>query len=154
VKRESKWALVLAVAASAVIAVGLSSGAASAGTSAKAQTFRLTLRHDGAFKQVDQPPDGPSAGDENIFTGSLVSKGKKRGEMQGYCVNIPAQRVECSESVQLRGGQIALLAGFGKGNSGVVPIVGGTGAYANARGDIAERQAGPTMERWTVHLIR
>jgi len=152
-KREATLALVL-TAAAIVIAVVVSGGAASADSSVNVKTFHLTLRHDGAFNKVDQPPTGTSAGDESIFTGSMLSHGKKRGELQGYCVNLTVQRVECSESVGLPGGQLALQGGFGKGNTGAAAIVGGTGAYANARGDIAERQAGPAKESWTVRLIR
>jgi hypothetical protein len=152
-KREATLALILTAAAITVIAVGVSGSAASGSSSTRAKTIHLTLRHDGAFKQIDQPPAGRSAGDENLFTGSIHRHGKKRGELQGSCVNVTAQRVECTESVRLGGGQLALQAGFGKGNRGFAAIVGGTGAYANARGDVAERPAGPTKERWTVHLI-
>jgi hypothetical protein len=58
----------------------------------------------------------------------------------------------------LPGGQIATVVGYGKGYSGSHtsrdPIVGGSGAYAGARGEISDREVGPREDQLVFHLAR
>lgn len=157
-KREAIVALtVVAAAAAVVVALGAGGESASGRTSAKETTMHLTLVK-GFFKGVDQPPQGDSPGDEQLFGGSLRHHGHKRGRMQAYCVDLPPANQECPFTYALPHGQLAVLTAYGKGFSGNHtsrdPIVGGSGIYADARGEIVGREVSPRRDRLVVHLIR
>jgi hypothetical protein len=145
-------ALLLGVTASLAGARGHSAAASPSGE----QTIQLTLVK-GFFHPVDQRPRGFSPGDMQIFGGRLVSDGQTRGRVQAYCVVVSSFNQECSFTYSLDGGQIAAVVGYGKGlsakKSSTDPIVGGTGAYEGARGEISDSEAGPRKDDLIIHLI-
>ena len=146
--------LILGVTAILVSARGQSAVAAS--SSGGEQTIQLTLAK-GFFHQVDQHPPGFSPGDVQIFGGRLLSSGQPRGRVQAYCVVVSSSNQECSFTYALDGGQIAAVVGYGKGLSAnktsTDPIVGGTGAYEGARGQISDREVGPRKDELVIHLL-
>ena len=156
-KRTGTIAAILLVAATAALVLNARSDPATASPGGGARTMRLTLLK-GFFHGVDQPPRGDSAGDEQIFGGKLLSRGRPRGRVQAYCVVISTSNQECSFTYALHGGQLASLAGYGEGFSGNHgsrdPIVGGSGLYAGARGEILDREVGPRTDRLVLHLVR
>jgi hypothetical protein len=156
-KRTGTIAAILLVAAAATLALNTRNDSATASPGGGTRTIRLTLLK-GFFDGVDQPPRGDSVGDEQIFGGKLVSHGHPRGRVQAYCVVISSTNQECSFTYALHGGQLAVLVGYGKGVSGNHssrdPIVGGSGVYAGARGEISGREVGPRKDRLVFHLVR
>jgi hypothetical protein len=156
-KRIGTIAAILLVAAAVALALNSRGDSATASSGGGARTIRLTLVK-GFFHGVDQPPQGDSVGDEQIFGGKLISHGHPPGRLQAYCVVISPASQECSLTYALDGGQVASLVGYGKGFSGnhrsTDPIVGGSGLYAGARGEISDREVGPRKDRLVFHLVR
>jgi hypothetical protein len=112
-------------------------------------TAKLTFAHN-----VDVAPHGPSAGDSTTFGGRLIGPDLK-GRYQAYCVNVTRTSQQCSEAIISPGGQIAAQAVYGAGGTALTPIVGGSGRYASARGDMAEREVDNGREvRLVLHLER
>jgi hypothetical protein len=144
--------LLLGVTATLAGVRGHSAVASSSGE----QTIQLALVK-GSFHSVDQRPHGYSPGDMQIFGGRLVSDGQTRGRVQAYCVVVSSSNQECSFTYALDGGQIAAVVGYGKGlsanKSSTDPIVGGTGAYEGARGEISDSEVGPRKDELIIHLI-
>jgi hypothetical protein len=97
----------------------------------------------------------PQAGDRFVFTDSLYKwagreRGARVGRLEGLCtvtVGRPSFRAFCDTTAKLPAGQI-LSAGFLSIASGrfTLPVVGGTGAYANVRGFVKIRHVGPENE--------
>lgn len=148
---------ILLVATGASVALNAHGDPAMAGSDGGATTMRLTLLKE-FFHSVDQAPRGNSVGDEQIFGGALIGHGHRRGRLQAYCVVISATNQECSFTYALGGGQLASLVGYGKGLSGNHssrdPIVGGSGVYAGARGEISDREVGARKDRLVFRLVR
>lgn len=138
-----------------VILAGPRSHSAAASSSGE-QTIQLTLVK-GFFHPVDQRPRGLSPGDMQIFGGRLVSDGQTRGRVQAYCVVVSSSNQECSFTYALDGGQIAAVVGYGRGlsanKSSTDPIVGGTGVYEGARGEISDMEVGPRKDELIIHLV-
>jgi hypothetical protein len=146
------------VLVAAAVGLALTQGSsATAGSGGGATTIRLTLVK-GFFHAVDQPPRGNSVGDGQIFGGKLIGQGHPRGRLQAYCVVISPTNQECSFTYALPGGQLAALVGYGRGLSGNHssrdPIVGGSGAYSGARGEVFDREVGPRKDRLVFRLAR
>lgn len=109
----------------------------------------------------------PSTGAQAVFTEQLHQlKGRKVGarvgRTEGLCTVIGTWKnshrapAYCAVSLSLPDGKI-LVAGFGPfpvGPSGsTVPIVGGTGAYANARGYVKVRDLPGFKTNNEIHLL-
>jgi hypothetical protein len=119
-------------------------GAPSAATAA-AQTIRVTsvtismLGH-------DVKPKGPSAGDSVTYRDRLLNAaaqfGKKRGAVvgsdRGKLTYLTAHTATFTGRVMLPGGTLRLSGAVYSTPAGglLVPIVGGTGRYADARGTL------------------
>jgi allene oxide cyclase len=99
-----------------------------------ATTARITSAH-----RVDLPPHGPSVGDMTTFGGRLLGPGLT-GRYQAYCVSVSRSAQECSLTFVAPGGKITAQALYGQGATALTPITGGSGTYADARGDISERE--------------
>jgi hypothetical protein len=103
---------------------------------------------------VDNPPkrsgDGPpSPGDASIVGYRVfdASGAKRLGRAQFVCVATDrrGQHEQCTGTIALPGGQIAT-----QGNADNVAIVGGTGAYAGARGTATDH---PHSVDVTIHFL-
>jgi hypothetical protein len=132
---------------SLTLAAALSGALGLAAAPAVAQAPRtLTFKEadkGGTFKFVDNPPRGrrPSVGDVLVFTEPLVSaSGARRGTLRATCTitgaSVKAVPAVCYGVFSLKEGQLAAVVSTanldGKTTDGV--IVGGTRAYAGARG--------------------
>ena len=147
----------LAVAA-AVPAVLLPAGAATAGPGA-GTTVRVTEKIV-AFTEVDGGPRGLSQGDSFVYRSDLLgADGKKVGRGGGECVSIrPAAGglglTNCDSALELDGGQIAFTGLFDfTGERGSLPVIGGTGRYRAAGGQLDWATDGE-LYRLTVRLAR
>jgi hypothetical protein len=109
-----------------------------------------TLRffdHDTVQTNLDLGSPGPGPGDQFIYSGDLFDHvgGTKVGHTAGQCTtfsgNATAGDVFCTGTLVLDKGQITFqglsdtAALFVRGETVPLAIVGGTGAYSNARGD-------------------
>jgi Allene oxide cyclase barrel like domain len=133
--------VVLAVAMATVFAIVASSGAQTPGP--RTITVKETEKG-GEFKFIDvkplQPPrsERGSMGDMYIFTSRLLdASGKRVGELSAKCTTIKTKSkgAELCEGVaHFNDGDLLLSARVTPDPGVKGAIVGGTGAYANARG--------------------
>lgn len=142
--------VVLAVLATIAVAAG-STSANSGG-----KTLDLGGTVTGFHVSLDAKPAGQSAGDIGYETGNLFAHGKRVGRFQGVCTQMPQSSSQCSFTLGLAGGQILLDAsygpGFNAGNLAREAIVGGTGAYAGARGQGLDRELSTTKLSFHLEL--
>ena len=162
-KRKSLVLATLAAAVSAAVVAAIAL-AAGGGNSPRSVTFHLVER-DQSFNFVDNPPSGAqshiaSAGDLFVLGGNLFTKaGKHAGEFYAYCVSATGGKNNadvCSGVFRLAGGQLELMTSFkGESNPGQIAVIGGTGAYAGARGWVASVSKGTNsnISHDTVHLL-
>lgn len=148
---------VVLIAAIFVVAVVTASGKSA--DPSRHETIHVTAKLTNQ-KFVDEAPEGQSPGDVALASGKLIRSGGSKivGRVLFDCVNIPPQHGECSLTLALPGGHLAVLASFGKGftgnASGTDPIVGGTGSYRNAGGYMHTREVSQNTQKFTIHLIR
>jgi hypothetical protein len=147
--------LLLALVSLALVAsaVAVASTAASGG-----KTLDLTGTVTAFHVALDAKPTGQSAGDIGYETGNLLAHGKPIGRFQGVCTQLPHASSQCSFTLGLPDGQILIQAAYGPGfNTGAVAreaIVGGTGAYAGARGQGRDRELSNTKLAFHLELIK
>jgi hypothetical protein len=151
--------LALVVSLMAVTSVGGASGA----SAKKSITFHLVEKSVG-FNFVDNPPRQggnapPLIGDLLAFTSDLqTTSGAHAGQLNATCtvtrggVNATGP---CYGVFSLAGGTIAGIAKFGQGNTTMVAVVGGTGAYEGVTGSVTSVSRGQDSQYTddTVHLI-
>jgi hypothetical protein len=98
-------------------------------------SFRLAAGH---------KPSAPGA--LGYVSGALARSGKPAGRFTGVCSQVDATHQQCTFVLGLPEGQLIATSGYGPGlNVGAIAheaIVGGTGAYAGARGQGDDREVG------------
>ncbi|HEX3930031.1 MAG TPA: hypothetical protein VHW64_04965 [Nocardioides sp.] len=135
------------VAASVGAAATLATtGTASAGTAVSPRATSFTVRgHHGSETNLDLGKSGFSAGDQDLFTGSLTRNGTHAGSFVGTCTTVRVGKASadqlCTFVLHLAHGQIMASGTTRSGKSGpgafALPILGGTGHYQTAAGQIA-----------------
>jgi hypothetical protein len=87
----------------------------------------------------------------------LAPAGHKIGHYQGECFQVTNDTNNCTFTLALPAGHIAFIGAYGPGFSGNTsarsPIVGGTNAYRDARGEVDEQETGNAAQL-TIHLSR
>jgi len=68
---------------------------------------------------------------------------KEIGRNVGYCVTAPSGEQMCTTTVFLPRGQLALVGVYSAASKVIIPIVGGSGHYADAGGYADIRPRGP-----------
>ena len=133
------------VAAGAGAAAALAAtGTASAGTAtASARTFSLTA-HPGQESTIDLGASGFSAGDEDLGVSTLTRNGSHAGRMVVDCTTVRVGKTAdqlCEFVLHLRRGQITASGTVRSDQNGpgtfVLPILGGSGRYQGAAGQLA-----------------
>lgn len=133
-------------------------GLTTASNAAAGTTETLTLiGHLKSQHIVDNGKKGDSAGDVGTLSGTLSRDGKSVGRYLGVCTQLNARgRSVCQFVFALPHGQLEIQSGYGAGVNGnrVVrdAIIGGTGAYAGARGDAAGQETGRTTIKEVLHI--
>jgi hypothetical protein len=151
-----------------LIAVGVVTGVVAAAAAAKdsgVTTIRL-VEKEMAGRFVDNPPLGgdnkpPSIGDVFAFTSELLTRsGKHAGMLHASCtVTLGGQNgvSTCFGTYRLKGGQLqAMTTIAGEPRTQRIAIVGGTGIYAGARGEVTSVNRGensPFSDN-TIRLLR
>ena len=137
-------------------------------TSASAITRARTIvlqEGPGRETDLDLGARGDSQGDQRIFSGSIADRhGKRIGETKGHCTLTDPRdhRFVCVEIFTFENGSITIegsnpIAEEGAGQAQdeeerASAVTGGTGVYANVRGEATEEGAGH-VERIVLHLI-
>jgi hypothetical protein len=150
--------LVGAAAVATTLLVATASGRSSAGI-----TFRL-IEKDQAFNFVDNPPTSrmhvASIGDAFTFKAALLSRSmKKSGTLVATCTVTSGGRrptETCYGTCMLKGGQLVGVTSIREGQAANrIAIVGGTGSYVGARGEVMSVSRGENspFSDDTVHLL-
>ena len=142
-------ALAVTGSAAAGTATGTATGTAPAtapGTATAPSAGSFTLRaHHGSDASLDLGAKGFSAGDQDLFAGPLTRKGHAAGRFVGTCtmarVGHKSADQLCEFVLHLAHGQITasgtVRAGQGGPGTFALAILGGTGRYRAAAGQIA-----------------
>ena len=128
--------------ASALVAASLVSGVgASATTASRGVAFLRFYERPGPTTTVDKVPKG-KAGNLFLYANPIFDReGTRVGTDHGVCTMLSASQSQCNATLTLPKGQIVTL-----GLHGPEPeqryeaaVIGGTGAYAAARGTLVNR---------------
>jgi hypothetical protein len=118
-------------------------------------TLIIAVRETATFtSQIDNAPSGPSAGDTFTFTGTLA--GRQNGTEQGSCAFVSAAVTQCSITAFLPDGQVVFEGPLPFDQTHFqVPIAGGTGRFARARGfaDVHVTNATGTIDDVVMHIL-
>jgi len=149
-KRAVAAAGIVAVIAAAFIALAVQAS----GDSKRSFTLEGKIT---AYNGVDLDPAGDSPGDLGVLAGDLTRDGEAAGTYQGYCVSITDPgNSQCTFTLALKDGQIVISTGYGEFNGAEDtsrdPIVGGSGAYSDARGWADGEETGEDTVRYVIHL--
>jgi hypothetical protein len=159
VKRSISGTLLLLAAG---LVAGLLATTASA-TGARMTTIHL-IEKDSSFHFVSNSPHGkkrgPSAGDVFVFSAELLTQAKKHaGTLHATCTVVSGGRhpiSTCVGTFGLQGGQLQAQTTITDGaKADHIAIVGGTGAYVGARGEVISVSRGENspFSDDTVHLL-
>jgi hypothetical protein len=141
----------VAAAAVAVLLFGAVSGSAAVDRADSTTTFTVVQ----TITSMHVPPGGISPGGTIAFTADVTAKGRPVGTSQAACVIVAGTSAQCQGTTITARGQIQAQGSIDIANpSSTVAIVGGTGAYKNARGFITRRQLSPTTTEETYHVGR
>lgn len=123
------------LAAALMLGIGLAAGPVSAETTMLNLVERATTD---AVTKTGKADD--NAGDLLTFANEVFDEANKEkvGSDTGWCIRtVVGQSWECSWTLMLPAGQITVAGPFLDKADSVLAIVGGTGAYAEARGEMA-----------------
>lgn len=105
---------------------------------------------------VDTGEKGPSPGDMNLWSEPLFDGSVKEriGTSSGYCVQVSATELvrQCNFTLTMKSGAVFVASNItGKAGPFVGTVVGGTGEYASARGEV---KYGPNEDftKWSYDL--
>lgn len=127
-----------ALTAGAAVLAASSTGAAATGPSAATASTLVVIDHNTNFRLVDLPPAGNTAGDYFLARGTLTTRaGRRVGFHEVQCTVFFRDTIRCIGSFIIDGkGQIVADGVEGRtGQPDLIAVVGGTGQYAQARGD-------------------
>jgi len=143
--RTAATVLAVVAAAAGTAAAVSAAGIASAGTASRtSDTFTIQTHH-GSEANLDLGKTGFSAGDQDLFTGSLTRQGKHVGRLVGTCTTVRAGASTadqlCEFVLHLGNAQLTAAGTVSSTQQGpgtfALPILGGTGRYRSAAGQIA-----------------
>jgi hypothetical protein len=134
------------VLALSIVACGLLLSLAISARESSAQSAPLVTRHLHArttsYVEVDNGKRGHSSGDLFTFTHVLTADGTHAGRTEGYCVRISTLTSQCTMTTFLRDGRIMVEGPLPETADSSLAVIGGTGAFARARGSVAVHRTG------------
>ncbi|MEA2471692.1 MAG: Dirigent-like protein [Thermoleophilaceae bacterium] len=149
-------AALAAVATASTLAIATTGSAKSGGT-----TLSFVAHFGGPTNFVDNPPKtrglNPGPGDLLTATSTVFdSSGKTRvGRTSELCIGTVKQpfTMQCDISLLLHNGTLVIAGAINPPkHPWSAPVVGGTGAYAGARGTVRDTAVGGHNERLTITL--
>jgi hypothetical protein len=153
----------LTVVAPALAVIGIVAGATLVSASStkspisSPQVLHFREKGTGFHVVIDQPPAGPSVGDEVATQSVLLQNGKVSGHLASTII-LTSNKISYSDgAVQLAGGQTTFqgrvrLGQTTPGQSFRLAITGGTGIYQNVKGYVLIQVVSQTVSRDTVYL--
>ena len=156
-------ATTIAAAATSLVLTGLTSGPATAGSSAsagggrsKVSSLRLVARQD-VFQFVDNPPSGDSAGDLVIASDKVYDRGGHHQLGRDHIVGIetvPGKTIALSATLTMVRGELTLQGVTNEQNNRpfTLAITGGTGGYQDATGLARVVPATRTLSHLTLSI--
>jgi hypothetical protein len=165
-RMELKLVPLIIAAALAAIAIAIASATPGRAQQAGEQTIKLVARP-GSESFVDNPPRGTrsnrriSAGDFSVQTapGFDESNTTRLGTSHTVCVatrggTLARVTFQCSGTVVLKQGTLALSFGGRPGNEVVAAITGGTGAFEGRTGTTTSKnRPNSNLTDHTIHLV-
>jgi hypothetical protein len=103
---------------------------------------------------LDLGAEGPSLGDEFVFSSQLLKGGEEVGHSGVVCTATSVEREEfqCLATSWFENGQITAQGLVSGEETFVVPITGGSGKYKGADGEVHVRSVSPTKEILTFRV--
>jgi len=153
---------VAAVVVGGAVSASAAPAAAPAATAATAATQSIVLRYDIAFRPfqenvVDVGTPGPGIGDMLVFQDRILDRGRQVGVQGGACTITALLagghfQTHCVGTVSLPAGQIAFQGLVTDAPDKHLAVVGGTGRYRDAGGELTVLELGNDVETLTVKL--
>lgn len=143
--------IAVAVLAGLVAVVGTSALATASSTAAERTMTLVAVDLPKSEIAVDVGRKGDSDGDAVFFAETLLRDGKKMGRTDIHCVFARVVS-RCGATLSLPGGTVEAIGGIRFAKTFSVPVVGGTGAYAGARGIVRITELGKTRSRYVIEL--
>jgi hypothetical protein len=147
------------IAAASICALGAGAGAmeASGSDSPATTTLQLQAKETGGMP-INVGPKGPSVGDQFLGHGVLAdAAGHSAGRFQMVTQLVSGNGRHGAEqgsfTLYLADGEIAVTGGHATTSRFTLPVVGGTGRYAGARGTLAVAPGKGETARLTVTLL-
>jgi hypothetical protein len=156
--RNPRSLLTLLVALAALASAGFGSVLAQDATPIPGPgegTTIVVIERAASDQVVDLAPEGDSMGDLLVFANDVYDENNETqvGTDQGWCIRT---RVgvswECTWTMTLAEGQIVVQGPFMDTGESTLAIIGGTGAYAGARGEMGLEANDETSYRFTYRL--
>ncbi len=140
--------MTVAAVAAAVLLVGVT-GSAAVNHTDGSTTFTVLQ----TTTSMHLPPGGISPGSTITFTANVTAKERQVGTSQAACVIVAGTSAQCQGTTFIARGQIQAQGPIDISKPlSTVAIVGGTGAYKNARGFITRKQLTATTTQETYHV--
>jgi allene oxide cyclase len=144
--KQAREEIMLIVKSSLAVAFALGLGF-SAQPAAAGISITLNLVERATTDAVTKTGKGDdNAGDLLTFANEVFDEANqnKVGSSTGWCIRtVVGQSWECSWTLKLKDGQITVAGPFLDKSDSVLAIVGGTGAYVGARGEMALHARNP-----------
>ncbi len=155
-----KTILLLGGAAAAAVLISGAGLAAASTTAAPAHGQTITLRATRVSLTCIPVPGQKMTGkevpgDQCVFSERLTRNGTPYGHDAVHCTVVTVNDLVCTAAWMLPRGQIA-VAGDGGSTTGTrknIPVVGGTGAYGGARGDVVITNTSGSTSTVVFHLL-
>ncbi|HEY7102328.1 MAG TPA: hypothetical protein VH573_11880 [Mycobacteriales bacterium] len=160
--RRSTWVVGLGVVAVVVAGAVSASAAPTAATPAQSTAKGTVLRYDIAFRPfqenfVDVGTPGAGIGDMLVFQDRILDHGRQVGVQGGTCTITALLdgghfQTHCVGTVSLAAGQIAFQGLVTDAPDKHMAVVGGTGRYRDAGGELTVLELGNDVGTLTVRL--
>jgi hypothetical protein len=153
-KRQPMRRLIPFGALMLVLGIAVGGGTlASASSTASAQTMTLIavdVPKSDIYVNVGSKGDGP--GDTNLFREALLRDGKRVGVTEIMCTAMSRSAARCWGTMRLPGGTLEAAGAIHFARSFSVPVLGGTGTYRGASGELTVTPLGEKRDRYEIEL--